>query len=111
MGLLPSSHENHYFCVSGGLGETLKIHLVNFSKGAETALLSSNSHNGSINSISISPGAENHLATGGSNGEINIWQIPEGFETLGTNNTIKNKKKKKEVNLNVLPLLASGQAF
>ncbi len=51
------------------------------------------------------------MATGGSKGEINIWQIPEGFETLGNNNSVKTKKKKREINLNVLPLLASGQAF
>ena len=34
LGLLPSANENHYFCVSGGLGETLRIHLINFAKGS-----------------------------------------------------------------------------
>jgi len=48
-----------------------------------------------------------HVATGGSNGHLTIWQIPENFSQLGNHNVSKNKKKKVELSLNVLPQLTS----
>jgi hypothetical protein len=42
--------------------------------------VSVNQHNGSVNCIKVSPGLDNHFASGGLQGELNIWQIPEGFE-------------------------------
>jgi WD40 repeat protein len=111
VGVLPGSKEGSYFCLSGGMGELLKVHMVELGETFYSSPLSSNLNNGSINCIGISPGADRHFASAGSQGELSIWQIPEGFEQLGSHNVIKNKKKKKEANLNVLPLLASSQIY
>jgi WD40 repeat protein len=54
----------------------LKVHLVDLSSSFKASPLSSNTHNGSINCIAISPGADNHFASAGSTGELSIWQIP-----------------------------------
>lgn len=48
-----------------------------------------------------------HVATGGSEGKLTIWQIPSGFSEIGIHNVSKNKKKKVELNLNALPQLTS----
>lgn len=85
------------------------MHLVDLSndKSIKTHHISSNKHEGSINSIAISPGADNHVATGGSEGILSIWQIPTDFEKIGSHNSLKNKKKKIELDLNVLPRLTN----
>jgi WD40 repeat protein len=62
------------------MGELLKIHLVDAGETFKASPLSSNAHNGSINIIAVSPGPDSHFATAGSQGELSIWQIPEGFE-------------------------------
>lgn len=62
------------------MGELLKVHLVEAGSAFKASPLSSNLYNGSINSIAVSPGLDNHFSTAGSNGELAIWQIPEGFE-------------------------------
>ena len=81
--------------MSGGLGESLKVHLVNLtSAGLTSTHISSNKHEGSINSIAATPGIDRHIATGGSDGRLTIWNIPSDFETSGTHNSLKNKKKK-----------------
>ena len=71
--------------------------------------MSSNPHEGSITCIEASPGSDNHIATGGELGQLNIWQIPSDFSQTKSHNTSKNKKKKVELSLNVLPKLASEQ--
>lgn len=70
------SQEGSYFCLSGGMGELLKIHLVDARETFKTSPISSNVHHGSINIIAVSPGPDNHFATAGSQGELSIWQIP-----------------------------------
>lgn len=90
------------------MGEILQIHLVDLSKtkNIESSLISSNKHEGSIFDLAVSPGSDNHVATGGSDGSLHIWQIPSNFEQAGSHNSVKNKKKKIELELNVLPQLA-----
>lgn len=50
-----------------------------------------------------------HVATGGSEGSLCIWQIPQDFDKTGSHNALKQKKKKVELNLNILPKLATEQ--
>ena len=78
--MIPSSEEYSYYLFCGGLGQNLKVHLVNLTgKKCKSTELSYNNHKGSVNSISLSPGIDLHIATGGSNGQLNIWNIPENF--------------------------------
>lgn len=49
-----------------------------------------------------------HIATGGTDGILTIWQIPSDFSANGSHNSSKNKQKKVELNLNALPKLASA---
>ncbi len=74
--VIPSAKEGSYFFISGGLGEQLNVHLAELVKGMTSVQISSNAHNGSINCIKVSPGPDNHFASGGSQGELSIWQIP-----------------------------------
>jgi WD40 repeat protein len=105
---VPSEKENNYYCLTGGYGELLQVHLVSLvAKGIESTLISSNAHEGSINSIGVSPGSDMHVATGGSEGKLSIWQIPSDFDAVGSHNSVKSKKKKVELTLNALPKLAS----
>ena len=101
----PSEVENHYYCLSGGLGETLQVHLVSFGqKGVTSQLISSNKNQGSIGSVEVSPGSDGHLASGGDEGILSIWQIPADFSS-GIHNESKGKKKKAALNNCVLPKL------
>ena len=95
--VMPGSIENTYFCVSGGMGEVLAVHTIEFNTNIKATQISSNNHSGCINCISVSPGADTHFATGGAEGLLSIWEIPEGFEDLGAHNAVKNKKDRIEM--------------
>ena len=88
----------------------MQVHITDVTKkGIESNLISTNAHDGSINCIEASPGSDMHIATGGEEGILSIWEIPNKFGENGSQNVNKGKKKKVELNLSILPKLASEQ--
>ena len=77
---LPSSLENQYFAIMGGISEQLKISVVGFEKPKVTQYEVSNTvHEGSILAIDMIPSLDGHFCSVGSKGDLCIWKIPEGF--------------------------------
>lgn len=93
------------------MGELLQVNLITLGpKGIEgSELISSNIHDGTINCIEASPGSDMHIATGGPEGKIHIWQIPTDFSQNSGHKSQKSKKKKVELDLSILPKLATEE--
>ena len=52
---------------------------------------------------------DEHIVTGGNEGTINIWSIPQDLDEIAKHSVVKQKKKKKELSLGTISLISSQQ--
>ena len=108
--VLAGKQDNSYYCISGGMGEELKLHLLTGDKAVNQARhLTTNTHLGSVQTIAVSPGIDELFVTGGDEGVLNLWSIPQDIEEMAKHSALKQKKKKKELSVGTVSLSSSYQ--